>query len=53
MNQKFLNIRLLQAKSLSAHIKFVFTRALYQTQDIARQQAILGEIKMAVTENKA
>ncbi|MBY5991774.1 zinc-binding alcohol dehydrogenase family protein [Ferrimonas balearica] len=39
-------------KSISIHWEFMFTRALFNTDDIQRQQAILAEVAQLVDEGK-
>ncbi|MBR9830301.1 MAG: zinc-binding alcohol dehydrogenase family protein [Oceanospirillales bacterium] len=39
-----LNVRALKSKSLSLHWEFMFTRSMYETEDMAAQQKLLNEV---------
>ncbi|TDW58659.1 zinc-binding alcohol dehydrogenase family protein [Oceanimonas baumannii] len=39
-----LNVRSLKSKSLSLHWEFMFTRSMYETEDMADQQKLLNEV---------
>lgn len=43
-----LNISLLKTKSISLHWEFMYTRSMYQTQDIAKQSELLNEVARLV-----
>lgn len=43
-----LNISLLKTKSISLHWEFMYTRSMYQTQDITKQSELLNEVARLV-----
>ncbi len=43
-----LNVRALKSKSLSLHWEFMFTRSMYETDDMAAQQALLNQVAQLI-----
>ena len=50
--QQLIDFRLLKRKSASLHWEFMFTRSMFQTADIAEQQALLGRVAALVDEGR-
>lgn len=43
-----LNVRALKSKCLSLHWEFMFTRSMYETDDMAAQQALLNQVAQLI-----
>ncbi len=47
-----LDIKPFKTKSVSVHWEFMFTRSMFQTEDMAKQSALLNEVSKLVDEGK-
>ncbi|EPF75829.1 Zn-dependent oxidoreductase [Acinetobacter gyllenbergii] len=47
-----LDIKIFKSKSVSVHWEFMFTRSMYQTQDMIKQSQLLNQIASLVDEGK-
>lgn len=47
-----LDIKPFKSKSVSVHWEFMFTRSMYQTEDMAKQSELLNEVSKLVDEGK-